>query len=81
MVSYKFGEKSSQSLRSNGFQDVTFKSYNAYVILRLCRKVVYKFIKTTKYNNDLFEYMQAWSLYNPGRDGRGLCLAKVKTGA
>ncbi|KAM1046746.1 hypothetical protein ACFX2I_026138 [Malus domestica] len=29
VVSYKFGEKSSQSLRSNGFQDVTFKSYNA----------------------------------------------------
>ncbi|XWS26953.1 hypothetical protein CRYUN_Cryun26dG0074600 [Craigia yunnanensis] len=28
VVSYKFGEKSSRALSSNGFQDMTFKSYN-----------------------------------------------------
>lgn len=28
VVPYKFGEKSSKCLSSNGFQDVTFKAYN-----------------------------------------------------
>ncbi|KAK7814944.1 hypothetical protein CFP56_002371 [Quercus suber] len=31
VVQYKFGEKSSVSLLSSGFSDVTFKSYNGYV--------------------------------------------------
>ncbi|KGN65303.1 acyl-protein thioesterase 2 [Cucumis sativus] len=29
VVLYKFGEKSSEALRSSGFKDVTFKSYNS----------------------------------------------------
>ncbi|KAA3486076.1 acyl-protein thioesterase 2-like [Gossypium australe] len=28
VVPYKFGEKSSRALTSNGFKDMTFKSYN-----------------------------------------------------
>lgn len=32
VVSYKFGEKSSRALSSNGFKDVTFRSYSGYVI-------------------------------------------------
>ncbi|KAK7830717.1 hypothetical protein CFP56_027985 [Quercus suber] len=31
VVQYKFGEKSSVTLLSSGFSDVTFKSYNGYV--------------------------------------------------
>jgi hypothetical protein len=32
VVPYKFGDKSSRALSSSGFQDVTFKSYNGYVV-------------------------------------------------
>lgn len=33
VVRFKFGEKSLQALSSCGFQDCTFKAYNAYVFL------------------------------------------------
>lgn len=32
VVVHKIGEKSSQVLKSNGFQDVTFKSYTGYEV-------------------------------------------------
>lgn len=38
VVPYKFGEKSSQALSATGFQDVTFKSYNGYVVCDFVEK-------------------------------------------
>ena len=57
VVQYKFGEKSSVSLASSGFRDVTFKSYNGYVEKDSQQKYLLILINQESNNKRvLFEY-------------------------
>ena len=57
VVQYKFGEKSSVSLLSSGFSDVTFKSYNGYVEKDSKQKYLLILINQESNNTRvLFEY-------------------------
>jgi len=57
VVQYKFGEKSSASLGSSGFSDVTFKSYNGYVKKDSQQKYLLILINQESSNKRvLFEY-------------------------
>lgn len=79
VVPYKFGEQSSRALSSTGFQEVTFKSYNGYVVWDFVEKLL-TLVLSRSYR--LFcSKLQAWSLHNSWRDGWGLYLAKFKVGA
>lgn len=62
VVAYKHGEKSAQNLSSAGFRNLTFRTYNGYLI-DFCLK-----IKTTTFFSFPISFnsaMQAWPLYNP----------------
>ena len=57
VVQYKFGEKSSMSLLSSGFSDVTFKSYNGCVEKNSQQKYLLILINQESNNTRvLFEY-------------------------